>query len=276
VITPSGNLSAAIAEGESTAPRVSRWRWWVHLILIGGYFIPIPFLRHFRHQPALTSSVRGLLLVCGADLAFFALIFGLGWYASRATREELLLRWRPGPWVVPLGFVYSLGIRLAAGAVVIVAAMVLVGTQVLSPEQLQDFLKVNRPDVQVLVDVPAMQDNPAYFWLTVTLVSFILAGLREELWRCATLAALRALWPGAFASMNGQFVAVTLIAVVFGAGHLAMGWLAATMAGLLGLFLGLIMVLHKSIWPAVFAHGFLDATSFALLPWIWRNFHHLQ
>jgi membrane protease YdiL (CAAX protease family) len=35
----------------------------------------------------------------------------------------------------------------------------------------------------------------------------------------------------------------------------------------LGIFLGLIMVYHRSIWPAVLAHGFFDATSMAVLPW---------
>jgi membrane protease YdiL (CAAX protease family) len=43
--------------------------------------------------------------------------------------------------------------------------------------------------------------------------------------------------------------------------------IAAIGAGLLGLMLGLIIVLHKSIWPAVIAHGLFDATTFALLPW---------
>jgi len=28
------------------------------------------------------------------------------------------------------------------------------------------------------------------------------------------------------------------------------------------------MVLHRSIWPAVIAHGAFDATTFALLPFI--------
>ncbi|PYK61394.1 MAG: hypothetical protein DME43_02550 [Verrucomicrobia bacterium] len=42
--------------------------------------------------------------------------------------------------------------------------------------------------------------------------------------------------------------------------------LAAAVATLLGLFLGLILIVHRSIWPAVIAHGFFDATTFALLP----------
>jgi membrane protease YdiL (CAAX protease family) len=36
----------------------------------------------------------------------------------------------------------------------------------------------------------------------------------------------------------------------------------------LGFCLGLIMIFHRSIWPAVMAHGFFDATTFAILPWV--------
>ena len=36
---------------------------------------------------------------------------------------------------------------------------------------------------------------------------------------------------------------------------------------LLGFGLSVVMVLHRSIWPAVIAHGLFDATSLALLPW---------
>ena len=46
-----------------------------------------------------------------------------------------------------------------------------------------------------------------------------------------------------------------------------MGPIAVFIAGLLGFGLGLIMVLHRSIWPAVIAHGMFDATSMALIPW---------
>jgi membrane protease YdiL (CAAX protease family) len=112
-----------------------------------------------------------------------------------------------------------------------------------------------------------MRSNPAYYWLTITLVSFVVAGVREEMWRAGTLAAMRALWPRAFGSTLGQCLAIGLIAVAFGAMHLRMGVLAAVGAGVLGLMLGIIIILHKSIWPAVIAHGVFDATTLALLPW---------
>ena len=61
-----------------------------------------------------------------------------------------------------------------------------------------------------------MRSNPTYFWLMVTFVSFVVAGIREEVWRAGTLAAMRALWPRAFDSRTGQCLAISLIAVGFG------------------------------------------------------------
>jgi membrane protease YdiL (CAAX protease family) len=129
--------------------------------------------------------------------------------------------------------------------------------------------------VENVVDVAALQDNPAYYWLTLTVVSFVVAGLREELWRASFLAGMKKLWPGRFGSTFGQIGAVVIAAVIFGLAHLSMGSVAAFMAGLLGLGLGLIMVLHRSIWPAVLAHGFFDATSMALIPWGIEMMKHL-
>jgi membrane protease YdiL (CAAX protease family) len=87
---------------------------------------------------------------------------------------------------------------------------------------------------------------------------------------------MRAIWPRAFGSRLGQFLAISLIAVAFGAMHFGMGVLASVAAGILGLLLGYIMVLHRSIWPAVIAHGVFDAATMAVLPW-WiekaRQFH---
>src|ERR1051326_2225893 len=105
-----------------------------------------------------------------------------------------------------------------------------------------------------------------YFWVTITSWSFGVAGLREELWRSGTLAAMRALWPTRFAGRSGQIAAVALIAIVFGFAHLTLGLLPAGVAMILGFLLGIIMVVHQSIWPAVIAHGMFDATSFAFVP----------
>jgi membrane protease YdiL (CAAX protease family) len=217
--------------------------------------------------PALSGNVRGLLLVSAVELIVFSIFFGAACLISRASREDLMLRWRPGWWVLPLGVGYSIALRI--GLVIIAAAVVIVlaATQTVTPEKVQQYVSANRPDVEALVSVPAMRTNPVYFWLTITLVSFVVAGIREEMWRAGTLAAMRAIWPRAFASSLGQCLAISLIAIAFGAMHLRMGVLAAVGAGVLGLLLGFIIIVHKSIWPAVIAHGLFDATTMALLPW---------
>jgi membrane protease YdiL (CAAX protease family) len=231
--------------------------------------------RNKPHQPALSHSVSGLLFVCALELLLFGFVLGMAWLASHASRDDLLLRWRAKAMPVALGAAYSVGLRLAVGLATGLAAAVLLATRVMTMASLQDFFQKNRPEVENAVDVAALRDNPAYFWLTLTLVSFVVAGLREELWRSSFLAGLRALWPRQFGSTVGQVCAVFIAAVIFGLAHLSMGILAALFGGLIGLILGLIMVFHRSIWPAVFAHGFFDATSMALLPWAMELMQHL-
>jgi membrane protease YdiL (CAAX protease family) len=260
--------------------QTARWRWLIHLLVIGVYPALGLIFRldkgHFAHGPALSGNVSGLLQVSGLELLLFSIFFALACLISRASREQLMLIWRPGWWVAPLGVAYSIAIRLGLVVVAVIFIAVLAATQTVKPEQVQEYVNANRPDVESLVSVPALRNNPAYFWLTITLVSFIVAGVREEMWRSGTLAAMRVLWPRMFGSRPGQCVAVAIIAIAFGAMHIRMGILAAVAAGILGLFLGLIIVFHRSIWPAVIAHGLFDATSMAVLPWWIEQARHLH
>jgi membrane protease YdiL (CAAX protease family) len=248
-----------------------RWRWLIHLLVIGSYPALGLFFRsasgRVAQGPALSGNVRGLLVVSAAEIIVFSIFLAVACLISRASREQLMLRWRPGWWVAPLGIGYSIVLRIGLIVIAVTVMAVVAATQTVTPEKVQEYVTANRPDVEALVSVPAMRSNPAYYWLTITLVSFVVAGIREEMWRAGTLAAMRALWPRAFGSTLGQCVAIALIAVAFGAMHLRMGVLAAVGAGLLGLMLGIIIILHKSIWPAVIAHGVFDATTLALLPW---------
>jgi membrane protease YdiL (CAAX protease family) len=257
---------------------VSRWRWWVHFVLIAGYFLPgaLQGVYFARNRPMLTSSTQGLLIVCTFNLATFAVVFFLGWLASRASPEELFLPWRPGWWVLPLGIAYSIAIRVALAVAGFVVILVLLVTQLVNVESLQELVLQNRPKIEQVISVSALQMNRAYYWLALTLVSFVAAGLREELWRAGTLAGMRALWPRTFQSRMGERTAIVLIAIAFGAAHLPMGILAAAAAGVLGLFLGIILIVHRSIWPAVIAHGFFDATSFVLMPFALHKLQQLR
>jgi membrane protease YdiL (CAAX protease family) len=255
--------------------QISRFRWWIHFILIGGYVaaaIPLGLLQHRRH-PALLGTTRGLLIVCAWEIGVFGVIFGLAWLASRASAEDLLLKWRQGWWTIPLGVGYSIVLRIAVAITLSLVIATLLLTGLLPRESLSQFSAQGRTAVERIVDVSAMQHNRAYFWLTITVASFVVAGVREELWRSGTLAAMRALWPKLFEGRSGQIAAVALIAIVFGFAHLTLGLLPAGMAIVLGFLLGIIMVVHRSIWPAVIAHGLFDATSFALIP---AALQHLQ
>jgi len=205
--------------------------------------------------------------MCLVELLSFGLVFGLAWLSSRASVDDLLLRWRGKVMPILLGSAYSIALRIALAIITGLVAVILVATHLMTTESMSDFFVKNRPGIEKMVDVAALRDNRAYFWLTITVVSFVVAGLREELWRSSFLAGMRMLWPRQFGSTVGQICAVVIAAIIFGAAHLSMGILAAMLAGLLGLFLGLIMVFHRSIWPAVLAHGFFDATSMALIPW---------
>ena len=253
--------------------------WWVHLLVIGSYPLVIGLLGGAAgagREPALTRGARGLLLVCGLQLLVFTAVILLSLAASRASRDDLLLRWRGGGWLVPMGLGYSIALRLLIGLVALGVAAAVILSRLATPQELQGFVSANKPAVETLVHVPALQADPLYFWLTLTLVSFVVAGLREELWRSAFLAGLGAVWPRLFGSRPGQLIAVAVAAAIFGFGHLMQGWVAVGLTGLLGLGLGLIMVCHRSVWPAVMAHGFFNAASFALIPWAVRQMQHLQ
>ena len=249
---------------------VNRTRWAIHLLLITAYIVVVGLLALNRgpsHVPALLHTARGLLLACIINLLIFGAVLGLACWVSKSTRDDLLLRWRGTLNPVWLGIAYSLAIRVAIGVVLVGIAIVLVSAHIVTVASLQNFVSNHKPDPTTLVDMSALSNDPAYFWLTITLASFVVAGLREELWRSAFLAGLRSLWPQWFGSRGGQVAAVFVAAVFFGAAHLSQGAMAPITTGLIGAALGLIMVWHRSIWPAVIAHGCFDAASFAMLPW---------
>jgi len=250
-------------------------RWLIHLVLIALYLFVIAFVGLDRTEsargPALSHTTAGLLKVTGLELLAFGVIFALAWLASRASMDDLRLRWRNHVMPVLLGAGYSVALRMVVGIVAVIVGVILVVSLVLTHvttlDGLKNYVETHRPAVENAVDVSALRNNPMYYWLTLTLVSFVLAGVREELWRASFLAGMKGVWPRQFSSGKGQVYAVLVCAIVFGLGHVSMGILAASMATVLGVGLGLIMVFHDSIWPAVFAHGFFDATSMALIPW---------
>jgi membrane protease YdiL (CAAX protease family) len=96
-------------------------------------------------------------------------------------------------------------------------------------------------------------------------VSFVVAGLREELWRAVVFAGLLRWRPRWNESVRGRLLMISLAAVIFGFGHLPQGWAGVGLTAMLGAGLGAILLFHRSLWMAVLAHGFFDAASFIFL-----------
>ncbi len=253
-----------LPESETTRP-ARRGGWWAHLILLGSYPLVLGVLGLAQTSensgPMLPRSTSGLLAVSAVELALFSALFTLVWICSRVNAEQLHLHWRGGPLPLLRGFGYSIGLRFVIGVVTVGVLAIGALTGSLDRETIMEA----GPDLEALVDSETLKDNPAYLLVSMTVLSFIVAGLREELWRAGFLAALIALFPKTFSSVRGKVAAVAFAAIIFGLGHLPQGWMAVGMIGLLGFGLGLILVFHRSLWDAVLAHGFFDAASFALL-----------
>lgn len=237
-------------------------------VIMGSYPLAVGLIgAHLRTgapgESALPSTVAGLLAVCAENFGLFALLFLAAAALGRPTRDELFALGIPGPreWAVGLG--YSVALR-AGIAVLTLVALFIAGVWLSFMGKPLDSLAAARPQVETLLDPGALR-NPVYLGISLTLVSFVVAGLREELWRAVVFAALLRLVPGWGDRMRGRLVVVGLAAVIFGFGHLPQGWGGVLLTGALGVGLGSILMFHRSLWIAVLAHGFFDASSFAMI-----------
>ena len=283
-----------------------RWRSVAFLLLVGFYPLILGVLSRFLdlggapRGPALPPTIVGLVTVCLESVAIFALFFGAGAWVGRPTRKELF--WHPMRlWDWIWGALWSVGVRLGAVAVVYGALAPFLMVEALKSkaagggaagpsveERLQEF----RPKLESLLQFDALAD-PLYLFLAVTLLSFLTAGLREELWRAGFMAAVRDLLPRSWWApcprkpsepwlrwqlrRRGPTVLVAgLAAVIFGLGHLPQGVGGVILTGVVGFILALVMMGHRSLWAAVIAHGFFDASTFVLLAVIVWNKEWIQ
>jgi membrane protease YdiL (CAAX protease family) len=264
------NSSLMDAENTGRGPDASRpggmqSRWRIHLSLLTLYPLSVGLLAALgssnREGPMLRPDVPVLCSAVLAEMGVFGFFFVLAWLASRVTAEQLFLRSWNGVRALWRGLVWSVGLRLVVSAVV--GGLAVIGLIV--GDSNQEFLRELRPQHEELVDAQALTTNPAYLVLNLTVVSFLLAGFREELWRAGMLAGFAVLFPQSFATMRGKAIAIGLTAVVFGLGHLMQGWGGVAMTTVLGVGLGVIMLRYRSLWDPALAHGCFNATTFAML-----------
>ncbi|MFZ9856089.1 MAG: CPBP family intramembrane glutamic endopeptidase [Limisphaerales bacterium] len=212
---------------------------------------------------ALPGSIGGLLWICGLNLAIF-LVVGAGIVAlGRPSRRELFAAAPFNGKTWALGFLYSILLRLGVGVVLAVSLALWTGLMPRSGP-VEEVVESIRPRIETMIN-PVVLRDPVYLLLVTTLVSFVVAGLREELWRAAVFAAFRRCWPRWMSRRIGRVGIVLLTALSFGLGHLPQGWGGVALTGVLGVGLGWVLLAHRSLWVAVVAHGFFDATSLLLL-----------
>ena len=248
---------------------IARWRWFVATIAVGAF----PFAaalsstvrvkRNGGGEATLPSSVEGLLLAGALQLAVILFFFGLGWLFSRATRSELWLGWRNGVAPIWQGALYSIGLRFLPLLPLFVAAIVLTMLGY-KPEALSHWVSANRPQTEGIGD-SIRAGSALYKALMLTFFSFIVAGFGEELWRVATMRGLIEIAPRTMSPLAKNIIAVTVSAIVFGIGHLYQGVAGVGVTALIGIALGAMTLHHKSVWPAIIAHGFFDASSFLMV-----------
>ena len=184
-------------------------------------------------QAALPGSIAGLLWVCGLNLAIFVVV-GAGIVAlGRPSRRELFAAAPLNGRTWALGFFYSIGLRLGVGVVLAVVLGLWTGLMPRSGP-VEDVVESIRPRIETMID-------PTVF------------------------AAFRRCWPRWMSRRLGRVGIVLLTALSFGLGHLPQGWGGVALTGVLGVGLGWILLGHRSVWVAVVAHGFFDATSLLLL-----------
>lgn len=209
------------------------------------------------------SSVEGLLFAGALQLGFILLLFGLSWLFSRATKDELWLRWRGG--IAPLwkGALYSIGLRVLSALPFIAIAIVLMKMG-FTEREMKAWMQGNRPQTEGIGD--AVRAGTLLYKATMlSLFSFAVAGFGEELWRGATMRGLLQIAPRTLPPLVKNVIVVIISAVVFGIGHLYQGVIGVLITTVLGLALGALTLYHRSIWPSVIAHGCFDAASFLMV-----------
>jgi membrane protease YdiL (CAAX protease family) len=233
------------------------------LVLMVGYilFATLKGAGQPSNQPALSPTVPGLLLDTLLNLSLFGFLFGIGAWAAHPRASDLYAD-RPTTaihWL--LGFVWSVLLRVAIAIPILLAALVLL---LLNGEKGMEKVSTFRPRLENLLDLSALAD-PLYALLCITWGSFVVAALREELWRAAMLGGIRAIAPASWSRLQAEWLGISISSVLFGIAHLTQGWPAVVMTTLIGFVLGSVQVYRRSLAEAVIAHGFFDATTFAIL-----------
>ncbi|RYG70977.1 CPBP family intramembrane metalloprotease [bacterium] len=256
----------------STAPelasRVALWRWWVATFIIGVCPALVSLLNGGRRADekasAFPKTMPELLIFTLWEFGLFGIVWGVAWLFARASKDALFLRFKDG-WLAPLwGVAYSIAMRLGITIfmVFVFVFLSLLGFDVM---KISKTAEENSQVVQQMFAPMIENASPVFQGVMIFTVSFVVAGLREELWRVFTMAGLLRITPQRWNILDREVLALVLSSCLFGLGHIYQGISGVVLTTFLGVILGCITLHHKSIWPAVVAHGCFNAVSFISL-----------
>jgi membrane protease YdiL (CAAX protease family) len=255
-----------LSESESTSDIAKNHRgsWIIFLALMVAYILAAAWRGASTRAgaPALSSSIPGLLADTSVGLLTFMIPFGIGLLLTRPTKKDFFIE-STSNWFIncALGMAWSVVLRLA----IVLPAAIVAGVVIsLNPKDGVRQFAASRPKIENLLDLGALAD-PAYAIICITWLSFVVAGLREELWRAAVIRGVSSLAPNGNPTRGMEWVGVLLSSVLFGFAHVTQGWLGVLLTGLLGFGLGMIQIIRRSLPEAVLAHGFFDASTFLLI-----------
>lgn len=100
-------------------------------------------------------------------------------------------------------------------------------------------------------------------WVMIPVV--IIAGCYEDIvFRGFLLGRLRILFRTSKAWI-GDLVAIAVSSAIFGLGHIYQGWFGVMKTTAAGVCLAILVLLTKSVWPAMIAHAGIDASTIVML-----------
>ena len=198
-----------------------------------------------------------LLAICWSISKFSMRGVGLDW-ADNRTSTQFLSKFFLS---IPKGIGWSIVLRFLPLLILLPGFFIYSLIGEVNEDQISELV----PKVETLISREALSNDPFYLFLNLSLVSFIVAGLREELWRGVSFYLLQKVFPEQINNKKGKAFMVVIVALIFGIGHLPQGIMGVLLTSVLGVGLGFLQIWHKSIWEATMAHGFFNATSFLLM-----------